>query len=914
MIKLLPLQLLLVVFVGVLSLTPGIALGSVLSSTEFQAIAQEPVTNVKAMDPQKDTAIQAPEDVSFQCAADFLPCMDFENVTDPSAIGLAGKTVYVTAGSKGGTRFPNIFDSSNPASLDTDLGTPNSDFGGNGIGIGGNAGSAHPNFIPQDNIIVVQDPKYDYPNDVAEFGTFIEFDFSEFGGVDLGYLALVDIEEDQHTSVQGFDIDGNIIKEIPLIETGDNGATTLTLEGFDNVYRLRIVLNGSGAIASICFENSEFYSGEPEVAIDEEDLAGVYFSDQKIYGDCGLSQIIRTWVAVENNGTTHSDVQTITFADTTAPVFNETLPENLELCCETIPDPVVLTATDNCDSEVEVVYTEEITWSEECEWNRVIERTWTATDCAGNETVHHQTVNVFDTMKPKFRGQLPEDITVSCNAIPEAPQLVAEDLCSETVTITLEETMIDIDEACPNNYTLVRTWSATDCSGNTKTHTQHIYVKDEQAPEFDVLPETTLNASCGNIPEPAVLTATDNCDLQTIEVTFDEKINTSGSECPGTYTIIRTWSASDCSGNEAVFTQTINVIDDTAPEFVETLPQDITVNCSEVPEAIELTATDGCDSTPEVTFEETEGTFSDCSAGKTLVRTWTAKDCSGNTVSHTQTITIIDNVPPVLISETPADADVFCSEVPSIPSLEFSDDCNGNVEVAFEEISNYTTSDADYEITRTWTATDVCGNETIVTQNIFVVNDPEKITAAPVSICIEDQAIDLIAQAGMDLGSNGTWEMNGNPVTLENGYMDPFDYNVGEYIFTYRSTEGDCGTIVTFSVNIHDECVVLPCSSASDISISKAVTPNGDSYNEYFTVKGVNQDCGFTLKVRIYNRWGTLVYSSDDYRNDWNGLTTNGSVGSADRVPAGTYYYVVTLLNSGIDPITGYLLMGTGSN
>jgi gliding motility-associated-like protein len=41
------------------------------------------------------------------------------------------------------------------------------------------------------------------------------------------------------------------------------------------------------------------------------------------------------------------------------------------------------------------------------------------------------------------------------------------------------------------------------------------------------------------------------------------------------------------------------------------------------------------------------------------------------------------------------------------------------------------------------------------------------------------------------------------------------------------------------------------------------------------------------LKVNVYNRWGGLVYHSDNYLNDWGG-TYKGS-----PLPDGTYYYVI---------------------
>jgi len=62
-------------------------------------------------------------------------------------------------------------------------------------------------------------------------------------------------------------------------------------------------------------------------------------------------------------------------------------------------------------------------------------------------------------------------------------------------------------------------------------------------------------------------------------------------------------------------------------------------------------------------------------------------------------------------------------------------------------------------------------------------------------------------------------------------------------------------------------------------------TPNGDGYNDYWVVN--NKEIVSPFKLRIYNRAGSLVYSSENYNNDWKG-EYNGN-----PLPQGTYYYVI---------------------
>jgi hypothetical protein len=95
-------------------------------------------------------------------------------------------------------------------------------------------------------------------------------------------------------------------------------------------------------------------------------------------------------------------------------------------------------------------------------------------------------------------------------------------------------------------------------------------------------------------------------------------------------------------------------------------------------------------------------------------------DACGNTTSYDQTISVVDSTAPELGSELDLNISVDCDTIPDVPELTFEDNCSSEVTVTFNESSTYSGSAQDYVITRNWTASDECGNATVITQAINV--------------------------------------------------------------------------------------------------------------------------------------------------------------------------------------------------
>ncbi|MFK2821346.1 hypothetical protein U0L90_14575, partial [Flavobacteriaceae sp. LMIT009] len=257
--------------------------------------------------------------------------------------------------------------------------------------------------------------------------------------------------------------------------------------------------------------------------------------------ECGMTgSALVTFTVTDECGNSSSTSALFTIVDTLAPTLDteasdqtvECGPDNQNELDAWLNSNGGATATDICSG---------VTWSndfsalsDDCGFTGSATVTFTATDECGNEVSTTATFTIIDTTAPTFVEELPADATVECDNVPDAATLTATDNCGDA-TVTFSEERADGD--CPSNYTLTRTWTATDECGNESSHTQTITVQDITAPAFVEELPADATVECDNVPDAATLTATDNCGDAT--VTFSEE--RADGDCPSNYTLTRTW-------------------------------------------------------------------------------------------------------------------------------------------------------------------------------------------------------------------------------------------------------------------------------------------------------------------------------------------------------------------------------------
>jgi hypothetical protein len=278
--------------------------------------------------------------------------------------------------------------------------------------------------------------------------------------------------------------------------------------------------------------------------------------------------------------------------------------------------------------------------------NVIYYRRWTATNIDGT-VVATQTIQFKDDVPPVLI--VPADTIIYCGYPVPEPDVYCDDACSWNEVVYSEKRTTHND--C--EYTLVRTWTATDGCGNTDQKTQRIDVVDNHAPVITVVNPLLKNIKLGgemavyDCENPQVFMSdvkvTDCCKF-TLEV-YD-KLLVSGKCALWGYH--RKWKcgyiATDKAGNKSEFYFYVVQYDDEAP-VLHNVPEDIILGCDDTLPAIDpylVEVEDNCSRRTKVDISQ--GVYFDPadSSNYAVKRTWYFADDCGNAVSESQWILTCD--------------------------------------------------------------------------------------------------------------------------------------------------------------------------------------------------------------------------------------------------------------------------------
>ncbi|WP_291102356.1 MULTISPECIES: gliding motility-associated C-terminal domain-containing protein [unclassified Flavobacterium] len=250
------------------------------------------------------------------------------------------------------------------------------------------------------------------------------------------------------------------------------------------------------------------------------------------------------------------------------------------------------------------------------------------------------------------------------------------------------------------------------------------------------------------------------------------------------------------------------------------------------------------------------GTWNPATVSNTANGTYTFTPNAGQcTFTTTLDVTVVPNVPPTFTAIAP-----ICSGAtrPVLPTTSI----NG--------------------VTGTWSPAVVSNTAS----GTYTFNPSVGLCALTTTLSItvyqSPTAIALTTTDVVNDGPDGIIEING----VTSG-LSPYQYSINNSSFTTNTTysnllPGD----YTITVKDSNGCEFSKVATINSICMfPNAISPNGDSYNDSFNLKGCD-----IVKLELFNRYGKKVNSYNNYTDQWDGTTSGG-----EALPDGTYFYVAEI-------------------
>ncbi len=528
----------------------------------------------------------------------------------------------------------------------------------------------------------------------------------------------------------------------------------------------------------------------------------INFTDATNLNECNVGEIIRTFFVSDESGNTATCAQTISLVDNTEPLI--TFSPDVTLVCQSINDDIAQpTVEDNCGRFA--FFFEDIVL-EDGPCLQIIDRTWEVLNiCTGARVSDNVKITLQnDTNLPQFSGA-PIEITINCaDPFPEFTIPTVSDICDTDLQVDF--TTLEEDDDCPSIRNISRTFIATDDCGNSNSFTQTIRLIDSEAPVFISFPaDQTIN--CDEQAEVVFPQFEDDCD-DAPEITFSEE--TVSGDCTNEEIIFRTYTISDRCGNATSAIQSFHFVDN-IPPIIRGQTQDFTLSCEfEIP-VFDLAAIDNCDDNLDVAFTDTS-VPGDCPNQETVTRINSVTDDCGNVTLDTIVVNIEDTTPPTLFADNFVPNLVLaCDQVMPMLNFMVMDNCDSDIDII--ETRDSIGDPCNFTITRTFSATDDCGNANTLTQTITVLDNfapifstfpqdqnitifsGESIQVDVIDASVTDNCSDEVdVNFTIDLFSDGDQPEAPNQFVVGNNASG--DYPLGEHTITFNAADA-CGNSIS---------------------------------------------------------------------------------------------------------------------
>jgi gliding motility-associated-like protein len=530
--------------------------------------------------------------------------------------------------------------------------------------------------------------------------------------------------------------------------------------------------------------------------------------------------------------------------------------------------------------------------------------TWSTTETAPTITVSPTTTTTYTATGTNTLTGCSNITNVTINVTPTPTITVAASnttICegnttiltltggtSYTVTNPQQTTTgtLTLSPTAQTTYTI--TGESQGCASTTETITIDV----------NTLPQITTTNTVTCEGTPVVLTA-NGADTYTWSTTANTSTTTVTPTNNTTYTVTGTNTLTGCSSTITTVDVTVNALPTvTATANPNTTCTSGTVNLTANTTATSYTWTtgNGVDNT-----NQNQGTISFPASTLTTgayIYTVTATDANGCvSIPATTTINIID-VPNANFDLS--DLNICQNDNGTIsintPQTGVSYDWNINGQT----ITNTNPLTLPSSITNTsgtYTVNVIAGigSCTNTAANTLTVNAlPTVALINPIVSACEN------ATAQLDVASPVTtytysWTNGSNTSTGANLTVNPLTPSTqGEYTVTVVDQNG-CVNRTTGKVDMQ----------LCETYVPEFFSPNGDGKNDGFVIKNIENYPN--NKLKIFNRWGNLVYQKDGYLNEFEGYANTSDAAGKEKLPSGTYYVILDYGDGKTEVYNGYL-------
>lgn len=492
--------------------------------------------------------------------------------------------------------------------------------------------------------------------------------------------------------------------------------------------------------------------------------------------------------------------------------------------------------------------------------------TLTVIDNNGNESTCTTVVTVVDVLAPQI--VCPNDIVVntepgSCEATVFFGQASAYDNCDGFIP-TVQTAGPPTGSTFPIGVTTI-TFTATDSNGNTSSCDFTITVVDNQAPLAvcqDITIELDANGLATINPEDLDGGSTDNCagplSFSASQTVFD---------CSNLGENTITLTVTDAEGNSSTCTAIVTVEDNIAPVALCVAPFTIELDADGLASItvsdVDAGSTDNCSI---ATIELSQTTFTCADLGDNEI-TLTVTDVAGNVTTCTTTVTVEDNIIPVLTC-----IDFTLELGPDGTALLTPEDIGGtstdNCEITITaiDIEEFDCLDIGTPVLVTYFASDASGNIASCTAMVTVVDLLGPVIACPADLTVDTDP-NSITYTVPDYFAEGLASVTDNctdPVTITGQVPAPGTLLVdGTYTITLSATD-EYGNESTCSFELTVETILGAEDRVDFAGIS--IYPNPAENN---VTIGNPQSIAID-KLSVYDIQGRLVWTKNTHGNTGN--------------------------------------------